>query len=33
MTAKYSVGAGNKFFYEAVSSGKSKSISICKGNR
>ena len=29
MTAKYSAGAGNKFFYEDNSSGKSKSISIC----
>lgn len=32
MTAKYSAGAGKKFFYEAVSSGKSKPVSICKGN-
>ena len=29
MTTKYSAGAGNKFFYEDVSSGKSKSISVC----
>ena len=33
MTAKYSAGAGKKFFHEAVSSGKLKPISFCKGNR
>ena len=33
ITAKYSAGAGKKFFYEAVSSGKSKLPSICMGNR
>ena len=33
MLAKYSVGAGKKFFYGVVSSGKSRSILICKGNR
>ena len=26
MTTKYSAGSGNKFFYEAVSSGKSKPV-------
>ena len=31
VTAKYSAGAGKKF--EGVSSGKSKSVSVCKGNR
>lgn len=33
VTAKYSAGAGKKFFFEAVSSGKSKSVSVFKGNR
>lgn len=32
MTVKYSAGAGKKFFYEAVSSGKSKPVSTDKGN-
>lgn len=33
MTVKYSAGGGKKFFYEAVSSGKSKPDSTYKGNR
>ena len=33
LTAKYSAGANNKLFYEAVPSGKSKPVSISKGNR
>ena len=33
MTAKYSADAAKKFLCEAVSSGKSKTVSICKGNR
>ena len=32
MTAKYSAGANNKLFYDAVPSGKSKPVSICKEN-
>ena len=33
MTAKYSAGASNKLFSEAVRSGKLKPVSISKGNR
>ena len=32
MMVKYSAGGGKENFYEAVSFGKSKLVSICKGN-